>query len=339
MTTTLSLIVCTYRRARPLERLLESLRQQSVRPTETLIIDGSDDDDTERVVKRFASRDELRGLRYFRAPPAERGLTRQRNYGIARAHGEIIAFLDDDIVAEPTYFERVLASFAAHPEALGVGGYLINEVSWRRLEGSQRAGLAVFRWGEWQRREPYRWRLRRLLGLGSPLPPGWIPASGHGRPVSFLPPDGRDYRVEFIMGGASAWRGSVFESVRFSSYFAGYGLYEDLDFSIRVASRGPLYLCTAAHAHHFHAPESRPRAFAYGRMVVRNGWLVWRRRWPRPPWADRCRWWAITLLLALCRLGDAVRGPEPRAALVEAAGRGWGMLTVLWKRPQDPHVS
>ncbi|MCP4661461.1 MAG: glycosyltransferase [bacterium] len=338
MTSTLSLIVCTYRRARRLERLLESVGRQSVRPTETLIIDGSDDGETERVVEAFASRDEVPGLGYFRVPPAERGLTRQRNFGIVRARGEIIAFLDDDIVAEPTYFEHVLTSFAAHPEALGVGGYLIDEVTWRRLEGPEGAGLAVFRWGEWQRREDYRWRLRRLLGLGSPLPPGQMPASGHGRPVSFLPPDGRNYRVEFIMGGASAWRGAVFERVRFSPYFEGYGLYEDLDFSIRVAARGPLYLCTAAHVHHFHAPEGRPRAFVYGRMVVRNGWLVWRRRWPRPPWVDRCRWWAITLLLALCRLGDAVRGLEPRTALAEAAGRGWGMLTVLWKQPQDPDV-
>jgi GT2 family glycosyltransferase len=190
----------------------------------------------------------------------------------------------------------------------------------------------MFRAGGWERREDYRWRLRKMLGLDSPLLPGKIPAGGHGRPVGFLPPDGEDYQVECLMGGAAAWRRDVFARHQFSHYFEGYGLYEDMDFCIRASSDGPLYVNTRARLAHHHAATSRPNNFRYGEMVVRNGWFVWRRRWPQPGMSDRARWWAVTLLLALCRLAD-LRGTSKLHGPSEAFGRLYGAARVLWKSP------
>lgn len=320
----LSLVICTYRRPGPVRRLLEAVAAQTRRPDEVLVVDASPDTETEEAVRGL-------GAVYSRVPPEERGLTRQRNWGISRASGDLVSFLDDDTVPEPAYFEEVLACFGRHPEAVGVGGYIANEVEWRR--GGSTASLAVFRDGPWERREDHRWRLRRRLGLDSPAPAGWMPPSGHGRPVSFVPPDGEDRRVEFFMGGAATWRKDLLERVRFSPWFEGYGLYEDMDFCLRAGGEGSLWLCTRARLAHLHDEGGRPHRFRYGRMVVRNGWRVWRLRWPSPPWPDRGRWWATTLLLAACRLGDAARGPARTAALTEALGRLWGAATLLWRRP------
>ena len=114
------------------------------------------------------------------------------------------------------------------------------------------------------------------------------------------------------------------------------GLYEDLDFSVRVARRQPLVsLHTGACVAHHHAAAGRPQAFRYGIMVVRNGWYVWRQRWPHPPLGAVLRWWAVSLLLILCRLGDVVRGPQRGQALTEALGRGWGMLCLLAQKPKQ----
>lgn len=325
MTLSLSLIVCTYRRPGPVRCLLEAVAVQTRRPDEVLVVDASSDGETEEAVRGL-------GVIYERVPPEERGLTRQRNWGIARARGELISFLDDDTVPEPSYFEEVVACFERHPEAMGVGGYIFNEVEWRH--GAGRPSLSVYRSGGWERREDLRWRLRRLAGLDSPLPPGRMPASGHGRSTGFIPPDGEDHPVEFVLGGASAWRRDLLERVRFSPWFEGYGLYEDLDFCLRAGRHGSLWLCTRARLAHLHDPAGRPHRFRYGEMVVRNGWRVWRLRWPSPSWPDRGRWWATTLLLALCRLGDAVRGPERTAALAEALGRLWGSVRLLWDRPE-----
>jgi GT2 family glycosyltransferase len=331
----LTLIICTYGRPAAMRRLLEALPQQSVPPDEVLVVDASPDDATAAVVCGQQERWPAGSLHYFRPPPEQRGLTRQRNYGIERARSAIIAFLDDDTIPAPGYFAELRACFERHPAAIGVGGYITNEIRWRNACAGGQPRLSAFRSGTWERRDDYRWRLRKLLRLDSPLPPGWMPRSGHARPIGFLPPDDQDRRVEFVMGGASAWRSRVFRRQRFSPYFAGYGLYEDLDFCVRAACDGELYLCTRAQLEHYHAPAARPNQFRYGVMVVRNGWFVWRRRWPMPPLMDRLRWWAITLLLAVCRLGDALRTRPRGPALSEAVGRIWGMLTLLFRAPRE----
>lgn len=333
----LTLIICTYRRPAEMRRLLTSLATQTRPPDDILVIDGSPDDETANAI---ATCDAGAPVRYVQVPAETRGLTRQRNRGIAetgtRAPRDVVAFLDDDTVPAPTYFAELLACFARHPDAIGVGAAL-DEVTWRRIDANTPPGRGEYVHGGWARREDLRWRLRRALGLDSTAPPGHMPPGGHPRPLSFVAPDGQDHPVEFLMGGAAAWRHGLLNDVSFSPYFAGYGLYEDLDFSIRAHRVGPLFLATRARARHEHAPSGRPNRFHYGVMVARNGWLVWRKRWPRPSLGARATWWTTSALLAACRLGDVLRG-RPLPALTETLGRGVGLLSVLIRRPEDAHV-
>ncbi len=325
----LSLVVCTRNRPAAVRRLLEAVSLQTAPPGEVLIVDASDDSTTADVVAEAASGWGVGRLACVGVPPEHRGLTRQRNYGIDRAGGAIIAFLDDDTVPAGDYFEQILRCFDRHPGAGGVGGYILGP-DWRSAGAGGTAAMNLFRMNGWVRREDYRWRLRRMFRLASPLPPGWMPPSGHGRPVSYLPPDGEDYDVEFVMGGASAWRRDVFERHRFAEHLAGYALYEDLEFCIRATRDTGLVLCTNARMEHYHDSGSRPDAFRYGTMVVQNGWYVWRLRWPEPARKDRVRWWATTLLLTSCRAGDSLRGGQGLPALTEAFGRCWGMLSLAF---------
>ena len=94
-----SLIICTYKRATPLRTLLESVQLQTVYPDEILVVDGSPDDFTKAVLEEK----HLKGLSYFKVSEEDRGLTRQRNFGINRLmqETEIVCFLDDDTVLEP----------------------------------------------------------------------------------------------------------------------------------------------------------------------------------------------------------------------------------------------
>jgi hypothetical protein len=62
-------------------------------------------------------------------------------------------------------------------------------------------------------------------------------------------------------------------------------------------------------------------------MVVRNGWHVWRQRWPSPSARDRLQWWSITMLLALCRLADARQGGV-LSGIEEALGRIAGAASI-----------
>ncbi|MCU1615570.1 MAG: putative glycosyltransferase [Frankiales bacterium] len=51
----------------------------------------------------------------------ERGLSGGKNTGVALAHGSVIAFLDDDAVAEAEWLHWLGAGYT-HPEVMGVGG-------------------------------------------------------------------------------------------------------------------------------------------------------------------------------------------------------------------------
>jgi len=328
----LSLIVCTYQRPREVEQLLKSLKSQTLSPDEILVIDASPNNDTQDTVAPIGRQEFIKGLSYVKAGPNDRGLTRQRNLGISLAKGDIIAFLDDDTIPSPTYFEEIVNCYERNPSAIGVGGYVDEAGLWFRNERGARLSRSNFHLEGWERPQGFRFVLREILGLAYPLP-GIIPEWGHGRSNGFVPPDGRDHRVDCLIGCAASFRRTVFEKESFSKYFEGYGLYEDLDFSVRAMRHGDLVLCTQALVNHYHSPSGRPNHVRYGIMVVRNGWYVWRVQWPNPSTKARFKWWAVTLLLTVLRLID-FRPSAIRKAIPEGAGRVFGLLSLIFLAPK-----
>lgn len=332
-----SLIICTYKRALSLRRLLDSVARQVVYPDEILIVDGSPDDETEAMLKRSA----YENLVYYSVPPQERGLTRQRNFGIDRlsADSEIVCFLDDDIVLTETYFQKLTETYTQYPDALGVGGYILNESACDEVGRDYKPRLTEYVYDGWRRSDGSRFVIRKVLGLDSDRPPGFPPSFAHGRSVGFLPPSGKIYETGTLMGGVSSFRKEVFDTFRFSSYFEGYGLYEDADFTIRVAKKGKLYCNTNACLMHYHHSSGRPNHYRYGRMVVRNGWYVWRVAHASPSFKARAKWNLITLLLAAIRLSNTFTTKDRGAALSESTGRFVAWVGLIFSKPhidEDP---
>ena len=326
-----SLIICTYMRPKPLLQLLQSVREQSVYPNEILIVDGSTDNDTEQILKD----NPFQNLNYFLISKEHRGLTKQRNYGISKVSqgSEIVCFLDDDTVLERDYFEELLKTYKVYPEALGVGGYIFNEIKWEHVGSNYQPKRNEFYFDGWKRKDGSRFVLRKKLGLDSDCSPGFSTNFSHGRSVGFLPPSDKTYEVEQLMGGVSSFRKSVFESFQFSTYFEGYGLYEDADFTLRVAKTGKLYLNTAAKLNHYHEASGRPNQYQYGKMVVRNGWYVWRVKNAKPNIKDYSKWHSITLLLIIIRFSNTFTTTKRKEAFTEAIGRTIGWWGVILKKP------
>ena len=319
-------------RSEPLLKLLESVRVQSFYPDEILIIDGSTDNKTEIILNKNT----FYNLKYELVSDENRGLTKQRNFGISKVASDIdiVCFLDDDTILEPDYFKNLLYTYEIYPEALGAGGYINNEVKWEQVGLDYHPNIREFYFDGWKRKDGSRFILRKKLNLDSDRPPGFSPSFSHGRSVGFLPPSNKIYQVEQLMGGVSSFRKSVFEKFSFSTYFVGYGLYEDADFTLRVSKAGNLYLNTAAQLSHFHAESGRPNKYQYGKMVVRNGWYVWRIKNPNPNVGDFFKWNAITILLTLIRFTNIITEKNKKEAFTESIGRSVGWLSLFFKKPK-----
>ncbi len=319
-------------RAKPLLNLLDSVKKQTVYPDEILIVDGSTDSTTESSLDSNS----FQNLHYFKVDSSNRGLTRQRNFGIQKVSSsiEIVCFLDDDVILEPNYFENLLSTYTIHPEALGVGGYITNDCSWEFVGTNYVASKNEFYFDGWKRSDGSRFIIRKQLGLDSNQPPGFMPSFSHGRSLSFLPPSTSIYRVEQLMGGVSSFRKSVFTSHSFSTYFEGYGLYEDADFSLRLSTIGSLYCTTSAQLQHFHDSSGRPNQYQYGKMVVRNGWYVWRVKYPNPNLKSRLKWNAISFLLTLIRFSNAFTSTKRTEAFTESLGRTVGWFSLIFNKPK-----
>ncbi|SHM95824.1 glycosyltransferase family 2 protein [Flavobacterium xinjiangense] len=327
-----SLIICTYMRPKPLIQLLQSVKGQTLYPNEILIIDGSTNEETEIVLQENRFED----LKYFLVSPEHRGLTKQRNYGIevVGEEIEIVCFLDDDTVLEPNYFEQLLKTYQIYPEAEGAGGYIINESQCEFVGEDYSPKIDEYYYDGWKRKDGSRFVLRKKLGLDSDCPPGFSSLFSHGRSVGFLPPSGKIYEVEMLMGGVSSFRKRVFETLQFSTYFEGYGLYEDADFTLRVAKVGKLYLNTAAQLKHYHDVSGRPNQYQYGKMVVRNGWYVWRVKNSKPSLNAKLKWHSITILLTAIRFSNTFTTVMRKEAFAEALGRMAGWWSLIFNKPK-----
>ncbi|MFC7702717.1 glycosyltransferase family 2 protein [Plastorhodobacter daqingensis] len=151
-----------------------------------------------------------------------------RNLGILRAAGEVVAFIDDDAVPEPTWLSRLAAPFADRSVA-AAGGFVRG-----------RNGIS------------FQWRAQTVDETGHAAPLD-IPRAGAtlaGRP-------GRAIKTE---GTNCAFRTDLLCEI--GGFDPSYTFYlDETDVNMRLAARGALTaIVPLAQVHHGTAPSGRRRA-------------------------------------------------------------------------------
>ena len=159
----------------------------------------------------------------------EANIAAARNAGIVQAAGEIVAFIDDDAVPEPTWLQRLVAAFQT-PRVTAAGGFVRG-----------RNGFSF----QWQAREvDHGGRARRLAIDGS-------------APVLPRPTPGFAIKTE---GTNMAVRRDVLAAM--GGFDPGFRFYlDETDLNLRLAGlRKQTAIVPGAEVHHAYAASDRRRA-------------------------------------------------------------------------------
>lgn len=195
---TVSAIIPTWNRADLLQSILKNLAEQTRRPEQIIVVDNGSADGTPRVIQDAA----VDSIVF----PENRGFAVAVNEGIRQAKGDWLLIVNNDVVLDPEWLERLLNS-AEQENASFAAGKLLRPDGPGMVDGS---------W-DLVSRAAYAWRC------------------GYGRPDGAVWSTRR--RIFFAPMTAALFHRSVFEQVglldeRFESY------YEDVDFGIRCMLAG-----------------------------------------------------------------------------------------------------
>ena len=244
-----SVVIATRNRCEPLRTTLATLRDQSLPPTEVLIVDSSDTRETQRLIESLRSGTPF-PLRYL--PSEVRSAARQRNLGADQASGDLLVFMDDDVRLARQFLEELVRPFYEDRDGrlAGVSGTIVNQIY------SQPRGLN-------------RFLLACCLGNFDSCWAGRL----LGPAVNFLPEDKPDVvqAVDWLFSGGTAYRKDVFARYRFGEQFTGYSFSEDVHLSARIARDYRLCNTTRARFEHMDLGQNTHRDWAaLGESMVTN---------------------------------------------------------------------
>ena len=119
-----SVIVPIFNVEKYIEKCLESIRNQTYKEIEVLLINDGTKDKSGIIAEEFCKSDNR--FKYYAKPNG--GVSSARNYGLERASGEYIYFIDSDDWIEKNYIEELLAGFTDDVDVVIANYTLVDSV-------------------------------------------------------------------------------------------------------------------------------------------------------------------------------------------------------------------
>ncbi len=155
MSEALSVVIPTYNRCEILQKTLHALcRQEGANDFEIIVVDDGSTDATSQVSAAQAALAPVR-LQCITQPNS--GAAAARNHGLRKASGEIVLFLDDDVIGSPALIAEHVRSHALHPlPAVAILG--LEELSPGLPATSLNLHHVVYNWDSLQDGQELDWR-------------------------------------------------------------------------------------------------------------------------------------------------------------------------------------
>ncbi len=110
----ISIVIPTKNSAKTLKQCLESIKNQTYKDYELIIVDAFSNDDTEKIARRYTDK-------FF---SSDAGMSAARNLGFSNAEGDIFISIDSDMIIEKNVLKEVAGEMGSY------GGLIIPEVGY-----------------------------------------------------------------------------------------------------------------------------------------------------------------------------------------------------------------
>jgi len=226
----ISVIIPTKNRHKDLQIALQSIFDKFLKPDEIIIVDQSDQRLDDGIINNYYKFLGANANIQYLYDPSIKGLVHAKSVGVGVASGDLICFLEDDIVLERDYFKELIDGFNEYNNMVGCCGVVTNPpfTSTNYLFFHN-----LFHKGIFRDKRPT------------------IFASYSKSQVNLI-------SSNTISGGVSAWKREVFEKIKFD-VLNGFHMLEDIEFSTRVADLYPnqLYINSKVRLAHYFSPSGR----------------------------------------------------------------------------------
>lgn len=225
---TVTAVIPTKNRPIDLLKAVKSIFEQNLAPDELLIIDQSESLEGYALIKEYlTSNNKLVPKVNHIHDPTISGLVMARQYAVDVAKGDLVLFLEDDVILEKDFTEKIVDGFNKKPEMMGSSGIILNY---------KPSFLYLF--------------FHRIFHRGIFFDPrlDW-----HGSTEDKL------ITSTYLNGGLSAYKKEVFRSVPFdlkNDFF----MVEDIEYSVRAADmfgKDKFFINSAAKLSHYPSRHNR----------------------------------------------------------------------------------
>ncbi|MDX2214502.1 MAG: hormogonium polysaccharide biosynthesis glycosyltransferase HpsN [Oculatellaceae cyanobacterium bins.114] len=205
----ISIVIPTYRREQILRETLENVLQQDYPNYEVIVVDQTQthEPETESCLNELAANQKIRLFKVTWA-----SLPGARNYAVRRSLGEIILFLDDDVLLPSGFLAAHAKNFLERPEVGAVAGRVFDRM--------------------------------KLADSGGDLTIDYLPPEAMDPGIAWYHIDlvhtVKPQRVLTARGCNMSYRREIFEKhgVWFDERFRGSAVREESDFCLRIRKTG-----------------------------------------------------------------------------------------------------
>lgn len=225
----LTVIIPTLNRPTDLLNVVHSLIIQSRLPDELIIIDQSIFPNNKLIISNIINSFKEKDFNYIHNSNIK-GLVAAKKFGVENSTGNVICFLEDDVIIDFDYLSNIIIGFISNENMLGCSGIIINH--------PVRSLISQFIFNIFH------------VGIFKDYRSKYFDKDYHFI-NEFIP-------CNTLSGGVSAWRREVFDNIQFDE-FNGFHLLEDIDYSTRASYYygDRFFINTSAHLSHFPSPLNR----------------------------------------------------------------------------------